>query len=182
MSILFQEKDFIEQRLEKVQHYFHYEKVTEVISFSNSKELSHYLGITMPSWIKGVGSSDKKIFLVIKEGWQDNTGGSIGEIFIHEYVHIAIENTFKGECPLWLNEGLALYFAGQIEKMDFSECQKDYDYYNASYLDPFFYIQCGYIVQKLMNLHQEKMLIKHVTHCLDFIGDSVLGVYALKCI
>ena len=38
---------------------------------------------------------------------------SIHKLIIHEYVHVCIEATFNSTCPLWLNEGLALYISGQ---------------------------------------------------------------------
>ncbi|MCX7771267.1 MAG: hypothetical protein N2202_09365 [Proteobacteria bacterium] len=79
------------------------DEIIEVLIYS-SKEYETYT--IMPHWSQG--GYDGKIRLMIYE----NIGyKQLLDLIFHEYAHAAISYITKGNCPTWLNEGIAQYFA-----------------------------------------------------------------------
>lgn len=117
-----------------------------------------------------------------KEGWICNFEDSEVEILIHEYVHLAIANVFKKKCPLWLNEGLAMYLSGQYLKTDVSQCKGDYPYYSEGYSDDMFYLQSVYAVTKFADKYGIKYITDLAKNCDDFIGDDVFGIENIEAL
>lgn len=65
-------------------------------------------------WLLGVAINDTKIHLISPLNPPVNhTEKTIKEGLIHELVHICVASATVSPLPLWLNEGLAVYYAGQ---------------------------------------------------------------------
>lgn len=79
------------------------EDIIEILIYS-SKEYENYT--IMPHWSQG--GYDGKIRLLIYENIDYK---QLKNLIFHEYAHVAISYKTKGNCPIWLNEGLAQYFA-----------------------------------------------------------------------
>lgn len=69
-----------------------------------SEEYKNYT--VLPLWSSG--GFDGKIRLKISKNISKE---HLKEIIYHEYAHLAIDGLTKSNCPLWLNEGIAQYFA-----------------------------------------------------------------------
>ena len=108
--------DEIESMIHNIQQIFRFDNRVYVKVDSSLAELSMRLGIPLPDWVKGVAMNNV-IYLLNPIAWKQDGNDTLASIFIHEYVHTAVFGTFKTECPLWLNEGLALYFSGQYKTM-----------------------------------------------------------------
>lgn len=95
------------------------EDIINVFIYS-SKEYETYT--TMPHWSQG--GYDGKIRLMIYDNISYN---QLKELIFHEYAHVAISYITKGNCPTWLNEGLAQYFAfNNTGKTNFKNPKKDF--------------------------------------------------------
>lgn len=79
------------------------EDIIEILIYS-SKEYETYT--IMPHWSQG--GYDGKIRLMIHDNISYN---QLKNLIFHEYAHVAISYITKGNCPIWLNEGIAQYFA-----------------------------------------------------------------------
>lgn len=95
-------------------------------------------GLEVPDWVVGMDYNQK---IVLFEELFDYQEDYISKILIHEFVH-CIMGSLNICIPLFLYEGLAMYFAGQSEsrpynlKMFSSLAQLDYntpDFYAISY-------------------------------------------------
>lgn len=65
-------------------------------------------------WLIGVAINDTKIHLISPLNPPGNhTEETVKEGLIHELVHICVASATVSPLPLWLNEGLAVYFAKQ---------------------------------------------------------------------
>lgn len=79
------------------------EDIIDVFIYS-SKEFETYT--ILPHWSSG--GYDGKIRLMIYENIGYN---QLKNLIFHEYAHVAISYITKSNCPIWLNEGIAQYFA-----------------------------------------------------------------------
>ena len=165
-----------------IQECFEFSEKVEVMCFSNTSSIGAYIGEKVPSWIKGVACCKNRVLLVyppVREVYSDESTVYL-KIFLHEYIHLAINKTFKGECPYWLNEGLAIFFSGQVDDMSKIPLSGMGNPYSLDYENDFFYEFCGCAVQALCNKYGEKSLIKYIKDCKDFINDIRLGKESLR--
>ena len=65
-------------------------------------------------WLVGLAKGDKEIHLVSPRNPPGNHSyESVMEGLVHEFVHVCVARANRNRLPVWLNEGLAVYFAGQ---------------------------------------------------------------------
>ena len=81
-------------------------------SVSSLDELSLILNEEVPEWVIGCYNYNY-IYILKQSKWRDKNTSTIGEVILHEAVHIMINSIVKDICPLWLNEGMAVYLSGQ---------------------------------------------------------------------
>ncbi len=66
-------------------------------------------------WLVGVAVGDEAIHLVSPRNPPGiHTYQSVMDGLIHEFVHICVARASKNQLPVWLHEGLAVYYAGQM--------------------------------------------------------------------
>lgn len=147
-----------------------------IIIMPTNSRLSKELAIDIPLWVTGVSCQPNIIYLVINK----NTDDSIVKIFIHEYVHIVKASTFAGVCPMWLNEGLALYLADQIKSLGLVSLDDGYSFYDTEEYDQNLYNSSGYMVLKLVEKYRIIKLVNHVKFYINFKDDDYVGLKNLK--
>ena len=65
-------------------------------------------------WLVGVAINDREIHLISPLNPPGNHSfESVMDGLVHELVHVCVANAVSEPLPLWFNEGLAVYFAGQ---------------------------------------------------------------------
>ncbi len=111
----------ISQKLED--HYFRltnffevdFEDRVDVYIHPNLYTLKNTMNLDDPSeWLVGLALGDKEIHLVSPRNPPGNhTYESVMDGLIHEFVHICVARSRKSHLPVWLNEGLAVYYSGQ---------------------------------------------------------------------
>lgn len=107
---------------------------------------------------------------------------NISKLITHEYVHVCIAATFSQPCPVWLNEGLAMYISGQNESV-VALRPKDIDYfYKMNQRAPYFYNMSIYVVEKLLYTVPLPKVIAHGRECLSFADDSLFGINHIKAL
>jgi hypothetical protein len=91
----------------------------EVEIYSNQTALRHsifFLGIGVPKWISGIGSKGKIKLLSPLNPDPEHTYDEILKVAVHEMTHILLQSIRYKKLPPWLNEGVALYEAGQMDE------------------------------------------------------------------
>lgn len=109
-------------------------------------------------------------------------GDSLVELIAHEYVHVCIESTFISRCPLWLNEGLAMFLSGQHQKIEPSRPIDIEQFYTSTHTTAFFYNMAIFVVLKLLGKISLLNLIAQARNCRAFAEDSLLGTEQIKAL
>ncbi len=87
--------------------------------YANHQEYESALGKDLPEWSVGNGRVDG-IELQSPSSWEPNRNyhspDDACRIIVHEYTHYVVANIAGDSLPRWLNEGLAVYLALQINE------------------------------------------------------------------
>jgi hypothetical protein len=166
-------------RFIKIQKLFGFNKKIYVKIFSSIEDLELYIGHKLADWVKGIAEYPF-ILLVHPSGWKQDREDSFSDLFLHEYVHVAVEKSFHHPCPVWLNEGLAVYFSEQYKTMRLDMVDHNYDYYTVNGYQDINYNQFAYAVLRLMSIYGEEHIINRARRCTDFYTDDVFGFENLK--
>ena len=103
------------------------------------------------------------------------------ELMIHEYVHICVDRTFSSECPIWLNEGLAMWFSGQSSNTAEEKVDNISNFYYANqYTTDKFYNKANYIIKRVLNHISVNQLIDQMRYCKNFYSDSIVGIQNIQ--
>jgi hypothetical protein len=129
----------------------------------------HYM---IPEWV--VGFNKKKTVFISVDSLDRDCFNSIDKLIVHEISHIMINKITGKRCPLWLNEGLALYFAEQLN-IEHNEYIPDKNIYDCSYSDDFYYDRSGYITCELIRRYSELEIISRIKKNSDIFSDEILG-------
>jgi len=111
--------DLLEDKYDSLTQLFETElnQTVNVYLHPDRSSLAESSGIEEPSeWLVGVAINDTHIHLISPLNPPGNhTRESVKKGLIHELVHICVASMTTTRLPLWLNEGLAVYYAGQTE-------------------------------------------------------------------
>lgn len=174
---ILQSTNFIFQNFEKLTKLFRYRKSVSVFLSNSIEDLKRKTeNNNIPNWIIGCNYDDK-IFVLNPKDWQHRNKTSLEKLIVHEIVHVVINNS-NNNCPIWLNEGLALWYADQVEELDLPG-EKFSNPYVLDYSGEI-YSCSAQIIKKLFDTHAESLLIKHLLSITDFIDDEIFGLCALE--
>ncbi|MCL1790205.1 MAG: hypothetical protein FWG40_02420 [Peptococcaceae bacterium] len=185
LDALYDGRIVVSDGLDRIRRVFAYKTRVMVYAFQDVQQLADYLGMDLPVWVKGTGFGDK-ILVVGREGWIDDSEDSVFGVVLHEFTHLAVAESFAATCPLWLNEGLAIYFSGDSKFQDGENgvdgwAKGEYPFYERNYDDgDEFYFRSARMVFRLIEMYGEKDLIDHCRKCLDFVHDSRVGAENLR--
>ena len=168
----------LKSRVKYLRAVFGFSKKVYVKTYEDIMAMSQYIDYELPDWIKGISFSNR-IWLLDKKSWVNDIDESITNLIVHEFTHIAIFNTFKVRCPIWISEGLAVYYGRQ--KVN-SRIIKNFNYYSADYDSDGLYSQSYYIIDFLMRKFGEASIISHAIQCDDFCNDTLFGEENIKAL
>lgn len=163
-------------KLLSIRGLFDFNNRINILLFDSIEELSRYLGGKVPSWVIGsyIGSS---ILMLNYDIWKERELGPFMQVMVHEFAHIAIGQVSKLRCPIWLNEGLALYFAEQYRtvRLD-TKCISKANIYEFNYSDGDVYDICAKAIEKLVDLYGIDTIIDRLRHSSAYEKDEILGI------
>lgn len=145
--------------------------------FSSINELQHNLGYTVPPWVIGMiqGSS---IFILNPSSWLNQNLGTIEQLIVHEFCHIAFRKVMRCPFPIWIDEGLAVNLSGQIESIN-SNVTVQKNVYHLSYLDEELYPVAGETVKILIQQYGLGSMINLLLQVTSFMNDPIFGEKAM---
>ncbi|KNF07890.1 peptidase MA superfamily [Gottschalkia purinilytica] len=148
---------WFKNKIGQLQYYFN---VSEKIIITDRISREDYEQI--PKWAVAF-THEQTVFLLNPYEWIKRY--RIDMIVIHEIVH-AITNKLEIKLPLILFEGMAVYFADQLDSIEL--CDEDIDGLSSTkvqlmdYSSPNFYDVSGYLFQKLVKKIGIKNVIEYI--------------------
>lgn len=164
------------QKIAYLRKLFNFYSKVNVLLFDSINEISTYLDLEVPSWIMGAYVNNTIIMLKY-ECWKDRGLGTFSQIMIHEFVHVIISKITKKRCPIWLNEGLAMFFADQ--QFYISENNKVTTISNLYKLDYNFgelYVISNRVTNRLIEIYGVDLIISRIRSIVNYKDDSILGL------
>jgi hypothetical protein len=138
----------------------------KIFILPNRKTIDLFKGESTPEWVTGWADGNN-IFLLSREYWNENTSEPYKDeyyeaLIIHELTHLFVnfytKNNYK---PQWINEGIALYLAGQNK---FRQKPKQFkiflDCFDNNKPNINVYAESGFAVQILIEKYGKKQFIK----------------------
>ena len=162
---------------QKLTHLFGYQKDVSVFicdSFESLRNCSH--NERLPDWVIGC-NRENKIFVLNPQMWKTINIISFEKVIIHEMTHVMI-NEVICDCPLWLNEGFALWYADQIQEFKLEDI-KFSNPYNLDY-NKNIYAQSALVIKKLFEFYPETYLLKALLNSTKWENNKVFGLKALE--
>ncbi|WP_069650318.1 hypothetical protein [Caloranaerobacter ferrireducens] len=180
LPLLYKEKKYL-IRISQLRQLFCYDKRINILVFDSLYQLANYVGSELPKWV--IGTNFKNNVLILDYNiWKNRHTESFSQIVIHEMVHIIINEITRYRCPLWLNEGLAMFFANQINNESIIQKKNlaSISLLDLSYNDPNFYQISAYIVLLLIKRHGLEKIISKINYKTNFLQDEIIGVDCVK--
>ncbi|EJO5347412.1 hypothetical protein NRP93_001491 [Clostridium botulinum] len=140
------------------------------------QELSKILQVNVPKWV--IGTSFEKVILILDhKKWQKSNNESVENLILHEFVHVVLNLKAQSILPIWLNEGLAIYFADQYESYKYKKpnISKDFDFYNIDYSDGRLYHISTYIIMKLIEKYSINKVIDETLNTKNFEQSKIFS-------
>ncbi len=136
-------------KLEYIESYFRFDVEVRIVSISSLVEFTEMFKVDCPEWVVAA-TIGTNVYLINHVQWMGKY--SVEQIVIHELIH-ALVNYRSIQMPLPLYEGLALYFADQIDTQFNNVMNLDMNEIEClSYKDAYFYEYAGlYTLRKIEN-------------------------------
>jgi hypothetical protein len=179
LRYLFSEKKWLDKVI-KLREAFKYGKRINIVALDSIEELTNLIGIKVPEWVIGtyVGNC---ILMLDYELWKSRNLGTFAQIITHEFAHVIISDITKQKCPIWLNEGLALYFAEQYKTMYLSKTDSINDnIYELGYRDDCLYNISAKAVEKIIDKYGMEHVMQQLVGNVDFEQDEIFGIENMK--
>ena len=105
---------------------------------------------------------------------------NVFNVVIHEYVHVCIAATFSKICPMWLNEGLAVYLSDQTDDIIEISPNNVECFYVSTQSYANFYNMSIHVVKRLVTIYGLQKVGEKAQNCKLFETDDLFGVRAIK--
>ena len=174
LKYFYEEKEWIE-RIHFLRKSFDYHKNVNILMFDSVDELSRFKGKKVPPWVIGTYEENSIIILDYKL-WKDRGVGTFNQILVHELAHVIIHNSTKYPCPIWINEGMAMYFARQIVSDQDTEDICDFeDIYKIDFSNPNIYRMSSYVINLIITKYGIDNTILRLKTASEFYNDYIFG-------
>ncbi len=159
----------------KLRRTFNFTNTIYIHAFDSIEELSRKVSYKLPKWV--VGTSYDNNILVINYTNQKNKVDTFSSLILHEFVHVILATIKKDRLPIWLNEGLAIYFSGQYKKYNFNNidlCRRT-NFYELNYCSNYLYDKSIYILLKLIDKYGVAVILDELFICENFEGSRLFN-------
>lgn len=112
-------KEIVEKAIKQCLYFFNPEKLNatfDVVFVETREEMDKIHGSPTEDWGVGGVYDDNTVYIFDEEVFHKvscHPGENFFPTLVHEIAHIYLENTFKFNQPIWLNEGISYVVGGQ---------------------------------------------------------------------
>lgn len=156
-------RDYLDfyNRINKIRKMFDFDKKIILDVMDDLKELEDLVEKKVPKWVIGT-SFDNIILILDHDKWKKSNNETVENLILHEFVHVVLNLKSKGNLPIWLNEGLAVYFSNQYHSFKYQNFDNNIDvnFYDIDYRNENVYYIGVYVLIKLI----DKYGIEKVVH------------------
>ncbi len=156
-------------RAMNIKNIFNFNDKVIVDVIDSLEELSEILEVKVPKWV--IGTSFENVILILNhDKWKKSNNESVENLILHEFVHVVLNLKAQSPLPIWLNEGLAVYFSDQYGnyKGKKPNINEDFDLYNVNYNNEKLYHISIYIIMKLIDKYSINKVIDETLKTKDF--------------
>lgn len=172
LSMIYRNKLYFDRKIERIRTDFDFKKDVSVYCYHTFKELEYAIHAHIPKWVTGV-SDGKNIHIIISENVNTSNESDCIKLILHEFAHVALSHYSRALIPFWLDEGIAMFYAEQMER----ECYRDIEVNNLSELT---YYDSYYLFMKVIEKFSFEFVITHIKEVVDFSSDDILSEENIK--
>lgn len=103
----------IENKILRIRKHFSFNYRIFIANFNKFEIFISTVKTNVPKWAIGT-SKGNCIITHFNEVISLEYNISYAQLVLHEFMHIIINKISNCRCPIWLNEGLAMHYAGQL--------------------------------------------------------------------
>lgn len=171
---------FIEYHDKKMEKDFEIKINCNVFFIESKNTLERILGERVPDWVIGTYKGDN-ILLLKRESWKNPSVTNYEKLILHELAHI-YTNHITEQCPIWMMEGLAMFYASQIEDILTNSQKKVLNPYYLSYEDDIYY-HAASVIKELTTIYGVRILVKKMHYNMEkYYHDPIVGIDAVETI
>lgn len=150
-------------RIIEIRKVFQFNNKFNIVVIEDLQELSDILQIPIPEWVIGTNIADTIIILNYHK-WKHTNNEKVENLILHEFTHVVLNFKAKNNLPIWLNEGLAIYFARQ-EYAPKRYVDPNLDFYTVDYSTDGIYNLAATIINKLIEVYGIASVINEALNC-----------------
>ena len=167
-KVLWEQINIISDTLCLIRQKFQFRKRVIIKYYETKKAVEGELNIAIPEWVKAF-SINNYIGVINMNEWKEND--NIKKILIHEFTHCAMRAICKKEeIPLWVDEGIAMYMAHQIEQT-YLETEKLLEITSSETILDNIYVYASDLMNRLVSKIGIETLIKLLKNERSFFWD-----------
>lgn len=161
-------------RINKIREIFDFDKKVVIDVMNDLKELEDLIETKVPKWVIGT-SFDNVILILDHDKWKKSNSETVENLILHEFVHVVLNLKSKGNLPIWLNEGLAVYFSDQYHlfKNQNFDNNIDVNFYEVDYRNENVYYIGIYVLIKLIDRYGIEKVVHEALNTKEFEKNQI---------
>lgn len=169
------------ERLEKMMDIFGASDIRIALKvFDSVRAMGDFLHISMRPWIKAVSFRNCIVFLQ-KCLWNEKEEKGYNDILIHEIAHCLVNKRYPNKLPVWLNEGIAMYFGEQLYNIKASDCDlKPAEISSLGYNTQEFYNYSILVMNALLSIYSINEILSLADDYKNFDQNGPLGADLIR--
>jgi len=168
-------------RIETMTHIFNLKSFCWYVKvFPDLDEVSTSLCIRVPPWVKAFSFKNCICFLE-RTSWTEPESNGYDDLLVHECSHCLAKARYGTTLPRWFDEGLAMYFAGQIGNTFGTELpSEEILLTEMGYDEPMLYSYSALIMDSLIKRFDISEILGFADDIRNFRPNGVLGENSLR--
>lgn len=161
-------------RAMNIKHKFGFKEKVIIDVVDTLSELANILNMDVPDWVIGT-SFDNVILIIDHNNWTRSNSESVDNLILHEFIHVVLNS--KSNLPIWLNEGLAIYFSNQYGsyKNRHLKINQEFDLYKLDYSNNDVYYISTYVITKLINKYGVERIVEETLKTKNFEKSQIFN-------
>lgn len=162
-------------RVMNIKNVFSFKRKVIIDVVETLDELAEIINMDVPKWAIGT-SFDNVILIVDHNKWKKSNSESVDNLILHEFIHVVL-NSKEILLPIWLNEGLAVYFSDQYQSYKKKKLKvgRDFNFYKLDYSSDNVYYISTYIIMELIDEYGVNMVVEEALKTIDFESNKIFN-------